>query len=150
MCHTHTHTPMNIPSRQGLPCPQESSTHSHTHTHTHAHTQVFVFKRTGGDIAWNQGRDVWMDELALAQRPYCPPGNCTHAHMFGRVFVWSCVCEVHIIMISTHAHTLTMTYTDAHKRTQTHRDHGRRGPFVHPLHQWFHWHTQHTHAYTHT
>jgi acetyl-CoA synthetase len=36
---------------------------------------VFVFKRTGADLSshWTEGRDVWMDELAAKQRPYCPP-----------------------------------------------------------------------------
>jgi len=35
--------------------------------------KVFCFKRTGGAIDWVEGRDVWMDELAETQRPYCPP-----------------------------------------------------------------------------
>ena len=35
--------------------------------------KVFCFKRTGGAVDWTEGRDVWMDELAEMQRPYCPP-----------------------------------------------------------------------------
>merc|ERR1711998_675996 len=34
--------------------------------------KVFVFKRTGGQVDWVEGRDFWMNELAAAQRPYCP------------------------------------------------------------------------------
>jgi hypothetical protein len=33
---------------------------------------VFVFKRTSGDVPFTTGRDVWMaDELPLV-KPYCP------------------------------------------------------------------------------
>mmetsp|Transcript_8150 Transcript_8150/g.14775 ORF Transcript_8150/g.14775 Transcript_8150/m.14775 type:complete len:659 (+) Transcript_8150:2-1978(+) len=34
--------------------------------------KCFVFKRTGGETGWTEGRDVWMDDLAAEQRPYCP------------------------------------------------------------------------------
>jgi acetyl-CoA synthetase len=33
---------------------------------------VFVFKRTGAQVPFKKGRDVWMDELVKSQRPYCP------------------------------------------------------------------------------
>ena len=34
---------------------------------------VVVVKRTGGDIAWNDSRDVWYGELTAAQSADCPP-----------------------------------------------------------------------------
>ncbi|MEM6490302.1 MAG: AMP-binding protein, partial [Pseudomonadota bacterium] len=34
---------------------------------------VFVVKRTGGDIAWTDGRDVWWHEACAAASPDCPP-----------------------------------------------------------------------------
>eukprot|EP00640_Fibrocapsa_japonica_P000900 CAMPEP_0113936830 /NCGR_PEP_ID=MMETSP1339-20121228/3607_1 /TAXON_ID=94617 /ORGANISM="Fibrocapsa japonica" /LENGTH=648 /DNA_ID=CAMNT_0000939391 /DNA_START=31 /DNA_END=1977 /DNA_ORIENTATION=+ /assembly_acc=CAM_ASM_000762 len=34
--------------------------------------KCFLFKRTGGEVSFNEGRDVWMDELMKTQRPYCP------------------------------------------------------------------------------
>jgi acetyl-CoA synthetase len=33
---------------------------------------VFVFKRTGADVPFKKGRDVWMDDLVKSQRPFCP------------------------------------------------------------------------------
>ncbi|CAM9096495.1 unnamed protein product [Chrysoparadoxa australica] len=33
---------------------------------------VFVFKVTGADVAFEPGRDVWMHEAMEAQPPYCP------------------------------------------------------------------------------
>ncbi len=33
---------------------------------------VVVVRRTGGDIAWNDSRDVWYDELTAAQSADCP------------------------------------------------------------------------------
>jgi len=33
---------------------------------------VFVFKRTGSNIAFNPARDVWMNEECAKQSPYCP------------------------------------------------------------------------------
>jgi acetyl-CoA synthetase len=33
---------------------------------------VFYFKRTGAEVPLTPGRDIDMDELAAAQRPYCP------------------------------------------------------------------------------
>jgi len=32
----------------------------------------FVYKRTGGDISWTNGRDVWLHEAMDAERNYCP------------------------------------------------------------------------------
>ena len=34
---------------------------------------VFCVKRTGGDIGWNDGRDVWYDEAVAAASPDCEP-----------------------------------------------------------------------------
>ncbi|MDF1735403.1 MAG: acetate--CoA ligase [Minwuia sp.] len=34
---------------------------------------VVVVRRTGGDVAWNDSRDVWYDELTAAQSTDCPP-----------------------------------------------------------------------------
>ena len=34
---------------------------------------VFVVRRTGGDIAWNDGRDVWYHEACAEVSPDCPP-----------------------------------------------------------------------------
>ncbi len=34
---------------------------------------VFVVRRTGGDIAWTEGRDVWYDEAVAQASADCPP-----------------------------------------------------------------------------
>ena len=34
---------------------------------------VLVVKRTGGDVAWHERRDVWYEELCAAQSSDCPP-----------------------------------------------------------------------------
>jgi acetyl-CoA synthetase len=34
---------------------------------------VVVIKRTGGDVGWQDGRDVWYEELVADQPPECPP-----------------------------------------------------------------------------
>ncbi|GJL86916.1 MAG: acetyl-coenzyme A synthetase [Minwuia thermotolerans] len=34
---------------------------------------VVVVRRTGGDVAWNDSRDVWYEELTAAQSADCPP-----------------------------------------------------------------------------
>ncbi|WP_025602995.1 acetate--CoA ligase [Burkholderia sp. WSM2230] len=34
---------------------------------------VIVYKRTGGKIAWNEGRDLWMHELSQAESDECAP-----------------------------------------------------------------------------
>ena len=34
---------------------------------------VFVVKRTGGDVAWTEGRDVWYEEACAAASADCPP-----------------------------------------------------------------------------
>ena len=36
-------------------------------------TAVFVLKRTGGDIAWTEGRDHWYHECVAAASADCPP-----------------------------------------------------------------------------
>lgn len=35
-------------------------------------TTVLVYKRTGGDIEWNESRDVWWHELVASQNTDCP------------------------------------------------------------------------------
>ncbi len=32
-----------------------------------------VVKRTGGDVAWNEGRDVWYEDLVEQQSSDCTP-----------------------------------------------------------------------------
>jgi acetyl-CoA synthetase len=34
---------------------------------------VLVFRRTGADVPWTKGRDLWWHEETAKQRPYCPP-----------------------------------------------------------------------------
>src|SRR5438445_555394 len=34
---------------------------------------VIVYKRTGGEITWNEGRDLWMHELTARQPSTCEP-----------------------------------------------------------------------------
>ncbi|MDJ0684302.1 MAG: acetate--CoA ligase [Alphaproteobacteria bacterium] len=36
-------------------------------------TSVVVVKRTGGDIGWVDGRDIWYEEATAAASPDCPP-----------------------------------------------------------------------------
>jgi len=36
-------------------------------------TSVIVVKRTGGKIAWKEGRDVWYEDVTAAASPDCPP-----------------------------------------------------------------------------
>ena len=36
-------------------------------------TSVIVYRRTGGKVAWHEGRDLWMHELAQAESDQCPP-----------------------------------------------------------------------------
>jgi len=35
--------------------------------------KVLVVKRTGGDVGWVEGRDVWYEEIVPQQSPDCPP-----------------------------------------------------------------------------
>jgi acetyl-CoA synthetase len=35
--------------------------------------KVFVVKRTGGDIDWNENLDIWYHEAIAAADPFCPP-----------------------------------------------------------------------------
>jgi acetyl-CoA synthetase len=34
---------------------------------------VLVFRRTGAEVPWTKGRDLWWHEEVVKQRPYCPP-----------------------------------------------------------------------------
>src|SRR3546814_429267 len=36
-------------------------------------SHVIVYKRTGGQVAWNEGRDVWMHDVAANQASQCEP-----------------------------------------------------------------------------
>jgi acetyl-CoA synthetase len=36
---------------------------------------VVVIKRTGGKVGWEEGRDVWYEELVADQPPECPPAE---------------------------------------------------------------------------
>jgi len=40
-------------------------------------TSCLVYKRTGGDIKWTEGRDVWMHEAMAKERPFCAPEPMT-------------------------------------------------------------------------
>ncbi len=40
---------------------------------THVDAKVLVVRRTGGEIAWKDGRDVWYHELVERQSADCPP-----------------------------------------------------------------------------
>jgi acetyl-CoA synthetase len=35
--------------------------------------KVFIVKRTGGDIDWNENLDIWYHEAIAAADPFCPP-----------------------------------------------------------------------------
>ncbi len=34
---------------------------------------VVVYQRTGGDVVWNEGRDVWMHDVEAGQADFCEP-----------------------------------------------------------------------------
>jgi acetyl-CoA synthetase len=34
---------------------------------------VVVFRRTGSEVPWTKGRDLWWHEETVKQRPFCPP-----------------------------------------------------------------------------
>ncbi|KAI9300151.1 acetyl-coenzyme A synthetase [Cunninghamella echinulata] len=36
---------------------------------------VLVLRRTGSEVPWTQGRDLWWHEETINARPYCPPVN---------------------------------------------------------------------------
>jgi acetyl-CoA synthetase len=36
-------------------------------------THMFVVKRTGGDVAWTAGRDIWLGEAMAEASDHCPP-----------------------------------------------------------------------------
>ena len=39
--------------------------------------KVFMFRRTGSDVNFVEGRDIRMEELLPLYRPYCPSEVCT-------------------------------------------------------------------------
>src|SRR3546814_14206041 len=36
-------------------------------------SHVIVYKRTGGKVQWNEGRDLWMHDVCANQSPVCEP-----------------------------------------------------------------------------
>lgn len=42
--------------------------------------KVFVFKRTNATVNFQQGRDVWMNEVTAQQSPYCPAESVDSEH----------------------------------------------------------------------
>jgi len=57
--------------RGGRPVPLKANTDAALSECPAVHT-VFVVRRTGGDIAWHEGRDVWYDEAVAAASTDCP------------------------------------------------------------------------------
>src|SRR3546814_13493258 len=43
-------------------------------------SHVIVYKRTGGKVQWNEGRDLWMHAVCANQSPVCEPGPLSSAH----------------------------------------------------------------------
>ena len=58
--------------RGGRPVPLKANTDAALEACPNVHT-VLVVKRTGGDIAWHDNRDVWYHELTGAAAPTCEP-----------------------------------------------------------------------------
>ncbi|MDF1719957.1 MAG: acetate--CoA ligase [Minwuia sp.] len=58
--------------RGGRKIPLKANTDAAIDGHGLAVKTVVVVRRTGGDIAWNDSRDVWYDELTEAQSDDCP------------------------------------------------------------------------------
>jgi acetyl-CoA synthetase len=58
--------------RGGRPVPLKANTDAAIAACPNVHT-VFVVKRTGGDVAWQDGRDVWYEEAIAAAEPECEP-----------------------------------------------------------------------------
>ncbi|GAA4323163.1 acetate--CoA ligase [Pigmentiphaga soli] len=42
--------------------------------------KVIVYRRTGGDVAWNDGRDVWMHDVERGQPELCEPVQVNAEH----------------------------------------------------------------------
>jgi acetyl-CoA synthetase len=57
--------------RGGKAVPLKKTTDAALASCPNVHT-VFVLKRTGGDVPFTPGRDLWMGEAMEAERPYCP------------------------------------------------------------------------------
>ena len=58
--------------RGGRPIPLKANTDKALEECPNVKT-VFVVHRTGGDIAWHDGRDVWYHEATAEASPECPP-----------------------------------------------------------------------------
>nr|VFK42961.1 MAG: acetyl-CoA synthetase [Candidatus Kentron sp. SD]VFK48505.1 MAG: acetyl-CoA synthetase [Candidatus Kentron sp. SD]VFK80368.1 MAG: acetyl-CoA synthetase [Candidatus Kentron sp. SD] len=58
--------------RGGRPVPLKANADKALESCPNVHT-AFVVKRTGGAIAWKEGRDVWYDEAMAAADPVCEP-----------------------------------------------------------------------------
>jgi len=60
--------------RGGRTIPLKANTDQALESCPNVHT-VFVLRRTGGDIAWHEGRDVWYHEAVEQASPDCPPAE---------------------------------------------------------------------------
>nr|VFK19729.1 MAG: acetyl-CoA synthetase [Candidatus Kentron sp. LPFa] len=58
--------------RGGRPVPLKANADKALESCPNVHT-AFVVKRTGGAVAWKEGRDVWYDEAMAAADPVCEP-----------------------------------------------------------------------------
>ncbi|MGR9090217.1 MAG: AMP-binding protein, partial [Gammaproteobacteria bacterium] len=58
--------------RGGRPVPLKANTDEAIESCPNVHT-VFVVKRTGGDVAWRDGRDVWYEDAIAAAERECEP-----------------------------------------------------------------------------
>nr|VFJ93371.1 MAG: acetyl-CoA synthetase [Candidatus Kentron sp. LFY]VFJ94696.1 MAG: acetyl-CoA synthetase [Candidatus Kentron sp. LFY] len=58
--------------RGGRPVPLKANTDKALESCPNVHT-VFVVKRTGGSIAWKEGRDVWYEEAMAGADSVCEP-----------------------------------------------------------------------------
>ena len=58
--------------RGGRPIPLKANTDKALESCPNVHT-VFVVKRTGGEIAWKDGRDVWYEEAMASADAVCEP-----------------------------------------------------------------------------
>ncbi|MDF1733590.1 MAG: acetate--CoA ligase [Minwuia sp.] len=59
--------------RGGRKIPLKANTDAAIDSHGLDVKTVVVVRRTGGDVAWNDSRDVWYEELTAAQSADCPP-----------------------------------------------------------------------------
>jgi len=58
--------------RGGRPVPLKANADKAIESCPNIHT-VFVVKRTGGDVAWKEGRDIWYESAIAEAEPVCAP-----------------------------------------------------------------------------